>query len=132
MDGKEYFRECCKDLGIDASEFFRLGNQNGETKNRLRFKPSYNSEKHSQIFAVNYFSAYGIYVAWRTEVGRITKREVFSIKKEDVSHVPSNYILPISKAVEYSGWAQEMVYAFRLDSVKLFLQKYILSGTEKE
>ena len=128
MDSKNHFRECCKDLGIDDSALFRLGNQNGETKNRLRFKTSYDPERHPQLFAVNYFSKYGIYVAWRTEVGRITRREVFSVLKEDVSCVPSNFVMTVSKGVPYSNWDQELVYAFQPDSVKLFLEQYVLHG----
>lgn len=54
MDGKKYFCECCKDLGIDHSKLFKLGNQNTEEKGQLKFHPYYNPEKQSQIFAVNH------------------------------------------------------------------------------
>ena len=128
MDAKQYFRECCKELGIDDSKFFALGNQNGETKNRLCFRPSRNAEWESHIFAINYYSTHGIYVAWRTEIGRYTKREVFSVKKESLSHIPSNFVMTVSKGVPYSNWDQELVYAFKPDSVKLFLEQCVLSA----
>lgn len=132
MDGKQHFRDCCAVLGLDATQLFKLGNQNTVEKGRLKFTPSYTAKKQTQIFAVNYYSAYDIYVAWQTEVGNIKKRYTFSVNKESVMHVPPNCVFPVPKDVGYSGWGQEMVYAFRPDSVKLFLQKYIIPSISEE
>jgi len=129
MEGKQYFIECCKELGIDSDKYIKIGKQAGQ-KNRLVYKSEYTSRKSTQLYAVCYYKNEDLYVAWSLKEKKPNTYNYFSVKKDDVIETPQNEILHVQKAIEYSGWDEEVVYSFRRSAVKLFLETHVIVDIE--
>ena len=124
MDGKRYFKECCKDKGIDCEALFRIGKSNAAKSDRLKYHYSYLSRKESQIFVVCYFEKENVYIAWNLKEKKAAKKSDFSVKRSDISFPLGNAIVPITKAIEYQGWGEESVLAFAPEQIPKFLKEY--------
>ena len=123
MDGKRYFKECCKDKGIDCDALFRIGKSNAAKSDRLKYRCSYLSRKESQLFVVCYFERENVYIAWSLKEKKAAKKSDFSVKVSDI-HLPlGNEITPVKKAIEYHGWGQEAILVFAPEKVSDFLER---------
>lgn len=123
MDGKRYFKECCKAEGLDCDNLFQFGKCSVAVSDRLKHHFDCQKRKKSQIFAVCYVEKENVYVAWSLKAEKAVKRSVFSIKWSDVDCLLGNTILPASKAIEHQGWGEEIVRAFTPEMVPEFLKR---------
>lgn len=126
MDGKDYFRDCCKELNLDCDALFSLGTQNTVKKGRSVYCSPYLKRKKTQLFAVNYFQEMNVYVAWNLRAQKAEKKTYFSIKLEDLEKAARRGVAAATKSIEYSGWGEETVFIFPPDSVSLFLREYCM------
>lgn len=125
MDGKKYFAACCKEMSIDCAATFQLGAQNPKDAAYWIYRCSYMRRKGSQLFAVCYFAAADIYIAWGLKSDRLgEKKSVFRLKKDDAVLIDTAEVRIARKNLEYAGWGEESVYVFAPVAVKTFLKKY--------
>lgn len=129
MDGKLHVRNCCGELGIDCDSVIKLGQQNPGHKTSLIYKCPAESRKDGQRFAVCYFPAHDLYVAWRLETAMSKGKGSFRVLKDEVNALRPGVVLPVVKGVEFVGRGAETVYAFRPDAVKQFLETYLVPLT---
>ena len=129
MNGKQYFQECCRELGLDCKALFQLGQQTAKRPDRLIYKCDANIRKATQMYAVCYFPEEEVYAAWDLHTDK-PRGSVFSVQREEAAAAHADQILPIHKNREFSGWGEEAVLVFRAEGVKKFLNTYI--QTDKE
>lgn len=65
-----------------------------------------------------------MFVAW--DLKNVKRREKYSIKREKLLDIDDRIIHIVNKPVEYSGWGDEDVIAFKQEAIPQFLQKYVL------
>lgn len=122
---QKYFRDCCKQLNIDCDTLFYTGLSHSTSGERLCYY--INKEKSPlPIYAICYFQSMDIYVAWDLKNCRL-KRNKLSIAKCKADKVIPNQIYKATKHVNNRGGEEETVYIFQPNSVKRFLETYILS-----
>lgn len=126
MNGKQYFKECCRKSGISANNLFQLGLNKRNPSDRLEHRFNYLTRKETQLFAIGFFERYNIYVAWSLKEKKALKKSVFSIKYSDIEFPLDDTIIPVKKAIEYLGWGEETVLVFTPESVNKFLEKYMI------
>ena len=124
MDGKRYFKECCRDKGLDCDALFQIGKSNAAKSDRLKYHYSYLSRKESQIFVVCYFEKENVYIAWNLKEKKAAKKSDFSVKRSDLDLPLVDKIVSVKKAIEYEGWGEETVLAFTPERVSDFLERY--------
>lgn len=132
MDGKKHFKNCCQELNVDCQQLFQLGTQEKLSAKRFTHRFSRFTRTASQCFAVCYFEAEDIYIAWSLREKYAKHKEVFSLKKEDATLAGDFQILPVTKWINQVGQDKETVYVFRPNMVTNFLQKYIKEAQKDE
>jgi len=120
MDGKEHFKQCCKNLNIDCKTNFKLGAQNPKKPNVWEYKCL--TPTTSQVFAVCYFKAADIYIAWSLKERLGNKKSVFTVKKDDINILDRNKVYPARKNIEYSGRGKETVFTFCPEATEEFIK----------
>ena len=126
MNGKQYFKNYCKDAGLNYNELFQLGNNNAKPADRLRHHFSKHNRTKSQLYVVCYFQRYNIYVAWSLREQKAFEKTDFSIKKTDVEFDNINSIISVNKAIEFYGWGEETVLAFKPEAIPEFFNRYCI------
>lgn len=126
MDGKQYFREVCKQNGVDCDTFFKIGSQNTVNNSGYVYRCPHLNRKDTQLFAVNYLKALDVYIAWDLNSYKAKTKDVFRVLKSKVTPIIAGEVLLIDKAVEYSGWNEETVYVFDRTAIELFIKKYVI------
>lgn len=124
MDGKRYFRDCCKAQGLDCDSIFQLGKSGVAVGERLSHRFNSNTRKDSQIFAVCYVEKENTYVAWSLKAEKAAGKSVFNVKWSDIDLLLGNSILPAKKAIEFQGRGEEIVHAFPPEMVSEFLKRF--------
>lgn len=124
MDGKKYFRDCCKELNLDCDALFSLSAQNTVNGGSVVCNSPYHKRKKTQLFAVNFFQKMNVYIAWNLRAKKAEMRTYFSIKLEEVEKAARRGVAAAEKSIEYSGWGEETVFIFPPDSVPQFLREY--------
>jgi len=122
MDGKQYFREVCKQNGIDCDTYFHVRAQNTENNAGFVCKCHPLERKSTQLFLVNYLKSMDIYIAWNLKTSKAGNYNTFRVLKENFNKLEKGILLPIVKSLEYSGWDEEIVYAFDRAAVVDFLK----------
>lgn len=126
MNGKEFFRECCRELNLDCDELFVLGEGNPKNPSRFIYKSDPYHRKESQLYAIKYFTSEKVYVAWSLKEPKAKLKSVFSLSKDKGLGFNEKLILTPEKHIEYSGWNEETVYVFPMGAVKEFLNSFII------
>lgn len=126
MDGKQYFREVCKQNGIDCDTYFKVRAQNNENNAGFVCKCHPLERKPTHLFLVNYLRSLDAYVAWNLKASKAGNYNTFRVLKENFTRLEKGKLLPIIKSLEYSGWDEEIVYAFDRAAIELFLNKCFL------
>ena len=130
LGGKEYFQSVCKELGIDWNRYFKLGAQNTINGNAYVFhSDSYGREETIQ-FMINYVKALDAYIAWNLNEPKAKSKSNFRVLTSELSPLQGNQILLITKAIEYSSWNQETVFAFKRTAVEGFLKLCMINIKE--
>lgn len=124
MDGKRYFRDCCKQAGLDCDSLFQLGRSSAAVGERLSHRFNCGTRKDSQIFAVCYVEKENVYAAWSLKAEKASKKSHFSVKWADVDFHLHNGHSSASKAVEFQGHGKELVRIFPPEGVPEFLNQY--------
>ena len=124
MDGKAYFQDCCREVGIDCEKYFKVG-KGKNSGGRYRYDCDPHSRKPTQLFAIKYFSDEGIYLAWNLREEKAHTKTVFSLtKKTKAIEVMASGISEESKKIEYGELGEEIVYRFKRESVDQFLKRF--------
>lgn len=125
MDGKQFFRQCCKDYGIECDDYFKLAASSAQMPKRFYHKFNRNTMKDTQLFAVCYFEADDLYLAWNLHNPLKPHSYCFSLEKSDLKLSFTTGMGTATKAIEYIGHGEETVIAFAPKAVSEFLKKYI-------
>ena len=128
MNGKQYFRNCCKTMGIDCDKYFQLGECRGYVTERLKHNFDYRNRKESHLFAVCYVAKENLYVAWDLKAEKAAKKTCFSVKWFDNNLLMDNKIFCVQKSIEYQGRGEETVLAFKAELLSEFLEIYCGGG----
>ena len=112
MDGKRYFRDCCKQAGLDCDSLFQLGRSSAAVGERLSHRFNCGTRKDSQIFAVCYVEKKNVYAAWSLKAEKASKKSHFSVKWADVDVHLHNGHSSASKAVEFQDTAKSLSVFF--------------------
>lgn len=123
MDGKQYFREVCKQNGIDCDTYFKVRAQNNENRAGFVCKCHPLERKPTQLFLVNYLKGLDAYVAWDLIASKAGNYNTFRVLKENFNRFEKEKLNCFAKSLEYSGWDEEIVYAFDRSAIELFLNK---------
>lgn len=128
MDGKKYFREVCKQNGIDCDTYFKIGAQKAENNAGYVYQCPAVYRKKSHIYAINYVKVLDAYIAWNLNEPKAKSKNVFRVLKTSLTDLREGQLLSVIKPIEYSGWDKETVYAFDRTAITSFLdmcfQKY--------
>lgn len=128
MNGKEYFRKCCKELGLDLDTYFFLCSQMTSKGNRYGYSCSKAAKMESQLFAVKYFEHEGFYLAWQLKKLQTTQN--FSVSKKEVINriynAKKEKTYTVTKYIDRINGEHEIVYLFYPEALKLFLEKHII------
>ena len=101
MDGKLVFREACGAAGIDCDTYFKIGCQCGENNAGYVYKCPATSRNESQLYAVNYITPLGLYVAWFLKEGKKEKYESFRVLKSALTAYNPGEVFSVPKPLEY-------------------------------
>lgn len=127
--GMEVFRKACEEKGIDTKETLILGRGCNPTKgNRYYLRISTGKVTKNTLYVVQFCKDIDLFIAWyvhRNDIGRQRKRIIYSVARGPLQDISSglNYII---KNIEYSGWNEESVTAFRAEDIDLFLTTKVL------
>ena len=124
MDGKVYFKECCKKQGLNCDKLFQLGQSRAVAADRLKYNRSYLTRKDTHLFVVCYFVNEGVYVAWNLKEPKGAKKTAFNINRSAVEIPFDGAVHSVTKSIEYSGWDEETVFVFAPNAVEVFLRNY--------
>lgn len=130
LDGKEYFRNTCKEFGIDCNRYFKIGAQNTIKGNGYAFHSDSRNRAETVQFMINYVKALDAYIAWNLNEPKAKSKSNFSVLTSELSPLQDNQILLITKAIEYSSWNQETVFAFKRTAVEGFLKLCMINIKE--
>lgn len=130
LDGKEYFQSVCKELGIDWNRYFKLGAQNTINGNAYVFHSDSYGRAETIQFMINYVKALDAYIAWNLNEPKAKSKSNFRVLTSELSPLQGNQILLITKAIEYSSWNQETVFAFKRTAVEGFLKLCMINIKE--
>ena len=122
MSGKQFFCVCCKQMGLDPSEFFKIGEQNTACSGGYVYHCPTRLRGPSHRYVVNYLSDLELYVAWNLDAPGSRKKTVFRILKRELVHLPEGEVRAILKSTHVPGSPKETVYAFGQTAVMPFLR----------
>ena len=130
MDARAHFRNCCSELGIDMDARFLLCPRTDDG-NRQNFQYTCRQKKKdSHRYAVKFFKNAGFYIAWNLKTP-LSQKEVFFIQRKSVlAKVDSSKkerIFTVNKHIGVNGSEDELVYVFYPETVKLFLNRYVVN-----
>lgn len=124
--GMEVFRKACEEKGIDTKETLILGRGCKHTKeNRYYLRISTGKVTKNTLYVVQFCKDIDLFIAWYVHRNDIGRRTIYSVAGEPLINIGSglNYI---NKNVEYSGWNEESVTAFRAEDIDVFLTTKVL------
>ena len=130
LGGKEYFQSVCKELGIDWNRYFKLGAQNTINGNAYVFHSDSYGRAETIQFMINYVKALDAYIARNLNEPKAKSKSNFRVLTSELSPLQGNQILLITKAIEYSSWNQETVFAFKRTAVEGFLKLCMINIKE--
>jgi len=130
LGGKEYFQSVCKELGIECNRYFKLGAQNTIKGNAYAFHSDSCGRAETAQFVINYVKALDAYIAWNLNEPKAKSKSNFRVLTSELSPLQGNQILLITKAIEYSSWNQETVFAFNRTAVEGFLKLCMINIKE--
>ena len=79
---------------------------------------------------INYVKALDAYIAWNLNEPKAKSKSNFRVLTSELSPLQGNQILLITKAIEYSSWNQETVFAFNRTAVEGFLKLCMINIKE--
>lgn len=129
MEGIAYFKEYCQEQKIDPNKFFKLGRGTkypNKTKKRYELKVNTSHLIATQLYAIQYCKDIAVYVAWSIK----NKSNHFSIKASEIILPLGNKVCSVKKAIQYSGWDEELVLYFQKDGIPDFFERYIKERSE--
>ena len=130
LGGKDYFQDACAKLGIDCNRYFKIGAQNTIRGNSYTFHSDSRNRAETVQFMINYVKALDAYIAWNLNEPKAKSKGNFSVLESELSPLQDNQILLITKAIEYSSWNQETVFAFNRTAVEGFLNLCMINIKE--
>ena len=121
MNGKSYFRACCKRRGIPCDAWFKLGAQNSKSNGGYVYHCPPELRTDGQLYAVNYVHERGLYIAWNVTHPDAQEKTVFRLLISALEDAKPGELLAVEKAMKHYGWGKEIVYVFDRDAVDAFL-----------
>lgn len=121
--GMDELRKECENLEIDVSNLLILGQGSSRLNGRYRQRVGQVKEQH--LFAVQFCKDINLFVAW--DLKRSKLRSIYSINGTKLVNISDKKIHHIRKNIEYSGWGEEDVLAFKGNAITSFLKQYILN-----
>lgn len=128
-EGKEYFRECCQKFEIDCDKIISLSAGKSNHLARFIYQSDHAKRKNSQLFAVKYFEAENVYIAWNLKERGGSCKNSFSLSKKKIDGLQAGQVLAVSKGLGYPSWDMENTFAFGPDAVVRFLKTYVVPRT---
>ena len=124
--GKQYFKDSCKNLGLNCDELFIIG-ESSSKGDRVVQHSTYLKRKNSHLFVICYRIPENLYIAWSLNIPRIKTKSYFSIKKSKLNTLEnSDTVIPVIKNIEYPNVGKETVRIFNPEAVKKFLKTYVI------
>lgn len=127
MDGKSYFKKCCKELGINCDTYFRVHAQKSKTKTHYVCKSDDTKRNDNHLFVINYNATDNLYLAWNLKQSLSAKRNTFILAIDTVSIINADKVQSLSKIKEHIGHGEEIVYVFPPGAINDFLNKVCIS-----
>ncbi len=121
MNGKNFFRACCNQMGIHCDTRFKLGAQNSKNSGGYVYHCPPELRTREQRYAVNYISDRDIYLAWDLSVSGTENKTVFRVRVGELENMELGRVKFIRKTLKRCESEKEMVYAFDRAAVKQFL-----------
>ena len=111
MNGKNFFRACCNQMGIHCDTRFKLGAQNSKNSGGY----VYHCPPELRI------SDRDIYLAWDLSVSGTENKTVFRVRAGELENMELGRVKFIRKTLKRCESEKETVYAFDRTAVKQFL-----------
>lgn len=86
MNGKNFFRACCNQMGIHCDTRFKLGAQNSKNSGGYVYHCPPELRTREQRYAVNYISDRDIYLAWDLSVSGTENKTVFRVRAGELEN----------------------------------------------
>lgn len=128
MDGKKYFCACCRRVGLDSAEVFKIGEQSSLCYGGYVYHCPTRLRGPSHRYAVNYIAELDLYVAWSLTAPGAEKKTVFRVLKKELEGMPKGQVRVIIKKVYGCETRTESVYAFDRGAVMEFLHAFVLKS----
>lgn len=123
---RNIFRVECERLNIVADDILILGRGSSRTKdNRYEQSVGIGKVRERHLYVVQFCKDIEVFVAWNLKKPMLPKRNIFSVKSEELVEIDDEAIHRITKDVEHSGWQKEDVLAFRKTAISDFVKRYI-------
>lgn len=120
----ELLKRSCEKYDVMSDEVFL--SKSGKTSSDGRFRFRYTKPKGLALFAIKYFEENQLYIVWNLNAPKAQKKLDFSVSVSAVyKHFDDGKINFINKNVEYSGWNEETVIAFKPAMMDTFILEYI-------
>ena len=132
VNGKSYFRACCKKQGIPCEAWFKLGAQNSQNSGGYVYHCPPALRGPQMRYAVNYIKDRELYVAWDLSAPGTEDKTVFRVVAGALDRVQPGELLLISKTLKHHGWGRETVYAFDHRAVNAFLKLAVSEAGKQE
>ena len=87
MNGKNFFRACCNQMGIHCDTRFKLGAQNSKNSGGYVYHCPPELRTREQRYAVNYISDRDIYLAWDLSVSGTENKTVFRVRVGELENM---------------------------------------------
>ena len=87
MNGKNFFRACCNQMGIHCDTRFKLGAQNSKNSGGYVYHCPPELRTREQRYAVNYISDRDIYLAWDLSVSGTENKTVFRVRAGELENM---------------------------------------------
>lgn len=122
MNGKNFFRACCNQMGIPCDTRFKLGAQNSKNSGGYVYHcPPELRTQGAALRRSNYISDRDIYLAWDLSVSGTENKTVFRVRADELENMELGRVKFIRKTLKRCESEKETVYAFDRAAVKQFL-----------
>lgn len=100
MNGKNFFRACCNQMGIHCDTRFKLGAQNSKNSGGYVYHCPPELRTREQRYAVNYIGDRDIYLAWDLSVSGTENKTVFRVRAGELENMELGRVKFIRKTLK--------------------------------
>jgi len=126
-EAKKIFCDECEKRQINVKDRFILGRGSSNNDGRYKQKIKRDKIQESHLYAIQYCRDIDVFVAWNLKAARCV-REVYTAGRDKLLDIDNSRVYEVRKNIEYSGWDEEDVLAFKKETISEFLEKYISSN----